>query len=77
MAISIASDTVSGQLLNAAPGAFFAVGGLVALIFSIVKGVNVNFKSESPEVKEGTTLFERHSDAAHDIIQGSGEGGEG
>ncbi len=34
---------ISGQLINGAPGLFFAVGGVVALIFSIVKGVNVDF----------------------------------
>ena len=36
--------TVSGQLLNAAPGLFFAVGGLVGLIVSIVKGVMLDFR---------------------------------
>ena len=29
---------VSGQLINAAPGLFFAVGGIAALIVTIVKG---------------------------------------
>ena len=41
--LSIHSDTVSGQLINAAPGLFFAVGGIIALIVSIWKGVKVDF----------------------------------
>lgn len=41
--ISIHSETIEGQLLNAAPGLFFAVGGLVSLIISIWKGVKVEF----------------------------------
>ena len=44
--IIVDSTTVSGQLLNAAPGLFFAVGGIVALIFSIVKGVKINANDE-------------------------------
>jgi hypothetical protein len=43
--LSVESDTISGQLLNAAPGLFFAIGGVVALIFSIVKGVKINFNN--------------------------------
>ncbi len=43
--ISVQSNTVSGQLLNAAPGLFFAVGGVVALIFSISKGVQIGFNN--------------------------------
>jgi len=41
--ISVASDTVSGQLLNAAPGLFFAVGGIIALIIGIIKGAKIDF----------------------------------
>ena len=44
--LSINSDSISGQLLNAAPGLFFAVGGIVALIISIWKGVVVRFNEE-------------------------------
>ena len=40
--LSIESDTVQGQLINAAPGLFFAVGGLIALVVSIVKGVKIS-----------------------------------
>ncbi|MCP4580585.1 MAG: hypothetical protein GY839_03150 [candidate division Zixibacteria bacterium] len=35
------SPKVGGQLLNAAPGLFFAVGGIVIVIFAVVKGINV------------------------------------
>lgn len=38
------TPTVGGQLLNAAPGLFFAVGGMVALVVSIWKGVKIDFK---------------------------------
>jgi hypothetical protein len=40
--ISVESGKVSGQLLNAAPGLFFAIGGVVGIICSIVKGVKVS-----------------------------------
>lgn len=40
--LSIETQTVSGQLINAAPGLFFAVGGMVGLIFSIWKGLNID-----------------------------------
>jgi hypothetical protein len=43
--LSIEAKTVSGQLLNAAPGLFFAIGGIVALIISIVKGVKIGFNN--------------------------------
>ncbi|MCK4486359.1 MAG: hypothetical protein KAU38_06275 [Desulfobacterales bacterium] len=41
--ISIHSETIEGQLINAAPGLFFAIGGLISLIISIWKGVKVEF----------------------------------
>ena len=34
--LSVESETVGGQLINAAPGLFFAVGGLTALILSMI-----------------------------------------
>ena len=36
-----AGGSIKGQLLNAAPGLFFAVGGIVALIATIVKDTSV------------------------------------
>lgn len=45
--LSVSSQTVSGQLLNAAPGLFFAVGGLVALIFVVTKGVKLTFNKDN------------------------------
>ncbi len=44
--LSLDSRTVSGQLLNAAPGLFFAVGGIVTNIVAVWKGVQINFSSE-------------------------------
>lgn len=43
--LSVESKTISGQLLNAAPGLFFAIGGIVALIISIMKGVKIGFNN--------------------------------
>jgi len=39
--ISVDARDISGQLLNAAPGLFFAVGGIIALIIIAIKGVEV------------------------------------
>ena len=41
--ISVDAKTVGGQLLNAAPGLFFAVGGVVIIVVAIVRGVSLNF----------------------------------
>lgn len=43
--LSVESKTISGQLLNAAPGLFFAIGGIVALIITIIKGVKIGFNN--------------------------------
>ena len=37
----IDATDIQGQLLNAAPGLFFGVGGIVALVFIVIKGVNL------------------------------------
>jgi hypothetical protein len=39
---------VNGQLLNAAPGLFFGVGGLVTLGVTIWKGVEIKVSPVSP-----------------------------
>ncbi|NWO06597.1 MAG: hypothetical protein HLX50_13185 [Alteromonadaceae bacterium] len=39
--LKVDAKGVSGQLLNAAPGLFFAVGGIIALIVIVWKGVAV------------------------------------
>ncbi len=41
--MSVATQSVSGQLLNAAPGLFFAIGGIATIIISVWKGVRVSF----------------------------------
>lgn len=48
------SPTIGGQLLNAAPGLFFAVGGIVALIVIVWKGVKVDTSSEAPDGTKDT-----------------------
>lgn len=45
--LSIYSETLKGQLINAAPGLFFAVGGLIALVVSVWKGVKIHFDKNS------------------------------
>ena len=37
----VGAKELSGQLINAAPGLFFAVGGIVSLIISVWKGAKV------------------------------------
>lgn len=41
--LSVESKTVTAQLINAAPGLFFAIGGLTTLGISIFKGVEVKW----------------------------------
>ena len=53
--LSIGTKTVSGQLLNASPGLFFAIGGIIALIISIIKGTEVSF-NESSIPKKGKRI---------------------
>jgi hypothetical protein len=45
--LSVDTGTVEGQLINAAPGLFFAIGGITALIASIWKGVKIDFDPEA------------------------------
>lgn len=39
--LKVNAQDVGGQLLNAAPGLFFAIGGIIALIVIVWKGVEV------------------------------------
>src|SRR6267142_5008868 len=43
--LSIDSHSVKGQLLNAAPGLFFAVGGIVVLVAVVWKDVSLHVAS--------------------------------
>jgi len=45
----VGATSWSGQLLNAAPGLFFSVGGIVALIFSVWKGSTFTFSRSVPD----------------------------
>ena len=51
--LSINTKTVSGQLLNAAPGLFFAIGGIVAVLVTVWKGVDIAFtdRDDTPSSK--------------------------
>ena len=50
--LSVQSKTVSGQLLNAAPGLFFALGGILANVVSVWKGAQVHFQRNVPSSGE-------------------------
>jgi len=51
--LSINSKSISGQLLNAAPGLFFAVGGIVTNVAAVWKGVQVSFQKRGlPEMMQ-------------------------
>lgn len=41
--LSLETHSVKGQLLNAAPALFFALGGVVILVSVVRKGVDVGF----------------------------------
>ena len=47
--LSVETQTVKGQLINAAPGLFFAVGGLIALIVIVWKGVRIRLPHPDSE----------------------------
>ncbi len=76
--LSVESRTMSGQLLNAAPGLFFAVGGVVTMIVVVWKGVEIkitgggrgqDYYAEAEEMKFVLKDLEKEGDEA------SGPGG--
>jgi hypothetical protein len=46
--IVVNARTASAQLLNAAPGLFFAVGGIAALVVAVWKGSSFSFSRQDP-----------------------------
>ena len=52
--LSVQSKDVSGQLLNAAPGLFFAVGGVVTIVIATWKGVKISFAPEENAVSKAS-----------------------
>jgi hypothetical protein len=50
--LSVNAKTVGGQLLNAAPGLFFALGGIAANIAAVWKGVDISFERNGPRFSE-------------------------
>lgn len=47
--LSVDAKTIKGQLLNAAPGLFFAVGGITTVIIASLKGMRMVLQSgDSP-----------------------------
>ena len=58
--LNVESKAVSAQLLNAAPGLFFAVGGLTAVIVSIFKGVDIRYaKPTTKDPRQGVVASRR------------------
>jgi hypothetical protein len=49
--LSVESKTVGAQLINAAPGLFFAIGGLTTLGISTFKGVAFTFSPHEGSIK--------------------------
>jgi hypothetical protein len=47
--IVVSAKSIRGQLLNAAPGLFFALGGIAALIVSVWKGSSFTFSRQDPD----------------------------
>ncbi|HKO96190.1 MAG TPA: hypothetical protein VJU86_04320 [Pyrinomonadaceae bacterium] len=48
--LSLDSHSVKGQLLNAAPGLFFAIGGIAVLLIVVWKSVDLRFGGDgNPE----------------------------
>ena len=50
--LSVNSTTVSGQLINAAPGLFFAVGGITIIVAAVCKGVQISFADPESSAQE-------------------------
>jgi hypothetical protein len=46
--IVVDATRISAQLLNAAPGLFFAIGGLIALVIAVWKGSSFTFSRQDP-----------------------------
>jgi hypothetical protein len=67
--LTVNSNSVGGQLLNAAPGLFFAVGGIVVLVAVVLKGVNLEMNNTD---RDARGLGEKHEPRRY-----SGGGGGG
>lgn len=57
--LSVDSHSVKGQLLNAAPGLFFAIGGIAILLIVVWKSVELHFSPDGDE----PTMMGKESDA--------------
>lgn len=47
--IAVNAHNIYAKLLNAAPGLFFAVGGLIALIVAVWKGTSFSLSRQDPQ----------------------------
>lgn len=69
--IVVNAADVQGQLINAAPGLFFAVGGIIVLVVATIKGTNVSLASGSASDR---TRNSEADDAPTDRPSGGGGG---
>lgn len=68
--LSIDAKDVKGQLINAAPGLFFAIGGFVISIVAIWKGVEVNFAPRKAGENSEERKFNQQTcpDSGNDVV---------
>jgi hypothetical protein len=72
--LTVNSNSISGRLLNAAPGLFFAVGGIVILVAVVWKGVNLEVNnSESGSGKVAGDAIKKGEPPTY--LGGGGGGG--
>ena len=72
--LSIQNKDVSGQLLNAAPGLFFAIGGIVAIIIIVWKGVRLSFAGPAAPLQfEPSRTLGKLGENTTDVLTGLGE----
>ena len=50
--LTLKVDTVDGQLTNAAPGLFFAIGGFIIVVFTICKSIEAGSVSGSKNSRQ-------------------------
>ena len=57
--LDVDAKGIGGKLVNAAPGLFFAVGGIVALIVSVWKGIGVRYayKNSDEDILIGADVY--------------------
>lgn len=63
--LSVNTKTLKGQLINAAPGLFFAVGGMVALIIIVIKGIDITLVQQPVTHQQLNTSYYMSASELH------------